>query len=149
MKVVLDTNVLIDGFRDEYSYAKRIINEVIAGRILAYANNQTLRENKFILQRRIDSDEYKQELEDFFEQVIPVENNRRVPKIAYDPEDTKILESAVEAEADYLVTEDRHLLDINKYQNIRIIEPVGLWKIYEEEIGEDPWKKWIKFVSGK
>src|SRR4051812_14308478 len=109
IKVVLDTNVLIDAFRDEYSYPKRIIDEVIHGRISAYANNQTLRENRFILNKLIQDDSYKAEMESFFEQVIPVQNRRQV-RIVEDPEDNKILESAVEAGADYLISEDNHLL---------------------------------------
>jgi predicted nucleic acid-binding protein len=42
MRVVLDTNVLINGFKDEYSYEKKIIDAVIAGDIESFANRQTL-----------------------------------------------------------------------------------------------------------
>ena len=53
MKIVLDTNVLINGFKDEHSYEKRIIDAVIAGEIEAYANKQTLQENKLIASQLI------------------------------------------------------------------------------------------------
>lgn len=142
MKVVLDTNVLIDGFKDEYSYQKRIIDEVIHGRIEAFANAQTLRENRFILEKLIADPQYKRELDDFFSQINAVENRRRI-NIVSDPEDNKILESAVEAEADYLITEDRALLELAGYQGIRIVEPIVFWKNYEES-QEDPWQKWVR-----
>jgi uncharacterized protein len=148
MKVVLDTNVLIDGFKDEYSYAKRIIDEIIAGRVEAFANPQTLRENHFILNKIIANEEYKRELDTFFSKVAPVENTRRI-RVVEDPEDNKILESAVVAQADYLVTEDNHLLRLNQYEGVKIIEPAGFWVRYQEETGDDPWQKWVKFVSGK
>lgn len=146
MRVVLDTNVLITAFKDEYSYQKQIIDEIIHGRIEAFANRETLRENKLILSRQIESAEYKRELEDLFTQIESVNNPRNI-RITEDPEDSKILESAVVAEADYLITEDRHLLNIRNFEGVRIVEPVEFWKIYEEEIGIDPWQKWVKYVS--
>ncbi len=147
MKIVLDTNVLIDAFRDEYSYQKRIIDEVIHGRLEAFANRQTLRENHLILKRLIEDENYKVELESFFGQIGVVENRRTV-HIVSDPEDNKILESAVEAQADYLITEDNALLEIVEYEGVKIVTPVAFWKMYEE-LTDDPWAKWIKFVGGK
>jgi putative PIN family toxin of toxin-antitoxin system len=147
MKVVLDTNVLITGFKDEYSYQKQIINEIISGRIEAYANHQTIRENKLILNNLIQDDSYKRELDNFFAQINSVINRRQI-RIVSDPEDNKILESAVEAKADYLITEDRVLLDLSPFRDIKIVEPIVFWKNYEEGQGNDPWAKWIKFVSG-
>ncbi len=147
MKVVLDTNVLIDGFKDEYSYQKQIIDEIISGRVEAYANAQTLRENRFILNKLIEDYSYRKELDKFFSQINAVENRRRI-NIVSDPEDNKILESAVEANADYLVTADRVLLDLNPFQGIKIVEPAQFWVEYQEGTDNDPWKKWIKFVSG-
>lgn len=153
MKIVLDTNVLISAFKDEYSYQKQIIDEIGAGRIEAYANRQTLRENRLILNKIVQDYQYKRELDDFFGQVNEVENRRQI-RVVSDPEDNKILESAVEAEADYLITEDQALLELNPFQaqsgahTVRIVEPVEFWKIYEDQTGNDPWKKWIRFVSG-
>ncbi len=147
MKVVLDTNVLISGFKDEYSYQKQIINEIIAGRIEAFANHQTLRENRFILDKLVEDYSYKQELDKFFSQVNSVHNPRRIT-IVSDPEDNKILESAVEAGADFLITEDQVLLDLDPFQGIRIVPPIVFWKNYEEDQGNDPWMKWVRFVSG-
>ena len=148
MKVVLDTNVLITAFKDEYSYQKRIIDEIINGRILAFANTQTIRENRLILNRLIEDSSYKKELDDFFSQLEVVQNFHKV-HVVEDREDNKILESAVEAHADYLITEDHHLLQLNSYKNVGIVEPIEFWKIYEEEIGDNPWQKWIDYVGNK
>ncbi len=147
MKVVLDTNVLITGFKDEYSYQKRIIDEIISGHIEACANDQTLRENHFILNKIVADDAYRRELDKFFAQVTRVINRRQI-QIVSDPEDNKILESAVEAGADYLITEDRALLELEAHAGVKIIEPIEFWKLYEDEIGDNPWMKWVKFVSG-
>lgn len=148
MKIVLDTNVLIDAFKDEYSYEKRIVNEVIAGQLEAFANHQTLRENKLLLRQVVNNEDYKKELNDFFTQVNNV-NSRRDINIVRDREDNKILASAVEANADYLVTRDNDLLQIGEYDGVKIVNPTEFWTKYHDEEGEDLWKKWAGFMQSK
>jgi putative PIN family toxin of toxin-antitoxin system len=148
MKVVLDTNVLIDGFRDEYSYQKRIIDEITAGRMEAAANRQTLRENRLILNRLITDNSYRAEMENFFAQIEEVENRRTIHFVS-DPEDNKILESAVESKADYLITEDHSLLEIGMYEGVKIVVPGQFWAMYAEVIDGDPWQKWIRTFIDK
>jgi putative PIN family toxin of toxin-antitoxin system len=145
MKVVLDTNVLIDGFKDEYSYQWRIIQEVIGGSIEAFANNQTMRENRLIMDRLITDDEYRRVLDRFFSQLQPVSNPHRIHAVS-DAEDNKILESAVVAGADYLVTGDAALLELDPFEGVRIVQPIEFWKIYEDGTGDDAWAKWVKFL---
>jgi len=147
MKVVLDTNVLINGFKDEYSYEKKIIDAVISGEIDAYANRQTLQENRFISSQLISNDDYQNQLNDLFAQINWVKNRRQI-SIVRDPEDNKILESAVEARAEFLVTSDNDLLNLEKYQGVQIINPGQFWAKYKDE-GMDLWKQWTNFIKSK
>jgi len=147
MKIVLDTNVLINGFKDDYSYEKKIIDAVIAGEIEAYANRQTLQENRLISSQLIENEEYKHQLDEFFAQLNWVVNRRQI-RIVRDPEDNKILESAVEANADYLVTSDNDLLRLEEYQGVEIINPAQFWVKYKDE-GMDLWKQWTNFITKK
>ena len=147
MKVVLDTNVIIDGFKDEYSYEKQIIDAVRAGEIAAYANRQTIQENRLIMRRLIENPEYTQEINDLLSQINYVVNRRQI-HIVSDPEDNKILESAVEADAEYLITRDHDLLQLEKYENIEIVTPSQFWVRYKDE-GNDLWKQWAGFFGQK
>lgn len=147
MKVVLDTNVLIDGFRDDYSYEKQIIDEIRTGKIESYANRQTLQENKLILSQLVDNSQYKRELNDLFSQINVVVNRRNI-KVVRDPEDNKILESAVEAKADFLITRDNDLLELKKYGSVEIISPQAFWVRYKDE-GNDLWQQWAGFISNR
>ena len=49
----------------------------------------------------------------------------RVPKVLmavpHDPEDNMVLECAIEGEAQYIVSGDKHLLELKEYRGIRII----------------------------
>ncbi|QQS22491.1 putative toxin-antitoxin system toxin component, PIN family [bacterium] len=147
MKIVLDTNVIIDGIKDEYSYEKQIIDAVRAGEIEAYANRQTIQENKLIMRRLVENPEYEKEIADLLTQINQVVNRRQI-NIVRDPEDNKILESAVEARAEYLVTRDNDLLSLEEYEGVQIVNPSQFWVRYKDE-GNDIWKQWAGFFNGK
>ena len=141
LKVVIDTNALIDASNDDHSYANRIIDLVIARQVEAYANKGTLRENKFLAQKKINDEGYLKKLEYFFEMVSQIGLGESL-HVVEDDEDNKILESAVACAADYLITSDRHLLKLEKFQGTKIVRPEEFWNNYEDE-GEG-WMKWIK-----
>ena len=48
---------------------------------------------------------------------------KKVRGVSSDPDDEKFLECAVNAEADYLISGDKHLLKLKKYQGIQILSP--------------------------
>lgn len=147
MKIVIDTNVLINGFKDDHSYEKKIIDAVIAGEIEAYANKQTLQENKLIASQLIENDDYRRDLDKLFTQINWVVNRRQI-RVVRDSEDNKILESAVEAGAEFLVTSDNDLLRLEKYQNVHIVNPAQFWMNYKDE-GMDLWKQLTNFYKSK
>src|SRR6185369_6144294 len=115
--------------------------------IEAYANRQTLQENKLIVSQLIDNPEYERDLNAFFGQINWVVNRRQI-RIVEDPEDNKILESAVEAGADYLISSDNALLKIGEYQGVKITNPSQFWVNYKDE-GMDLWKQWANFITKK
>jgi putative PIN family toxin of toxin-antitoxin system len=45
-----------------------------------------------------------------------------IPQVSRDPKDDKFLQTAVLDKADYVVSEDRDLLDFGEYQGIKIVE---------------------------
>jgi len=48
-----------------------------------------------------------------------------VTLVADDPDDNKFIECAVALEAEYIVSGDKHLLNIGKYLNIKILSPLA------------------------
>jgi predicted nucleic acid-binding protein len=48
--------------------------------------------------------------------------SKRLNVIQADPTDNKYLACALEGEADYIVSGDRHLLDVGLYQGIKILK---------------------------
>lgn len=142
LKIVIDTNLLIDGSADFNNYGNRIIDLVIAGQVEAFANHATLRENKLLASQKISDEGYQKKLQYFFDLVKPVKSELRLDAVE-DKEDNKILESACASKADYLVTSDYHLLKLEKFQGVRIVRPQEFWNIYED-MNDSGWQKWLK-----
>ena len=142
MKIVIDTNLLIDAQADDYSFGNRIIDEVINGKLAAFANRQTLSENRTMARRKITDEEYLIKLEQFFDKINLVENKKLI-RIVEDYDDNKILESAVESQSEYLITSDNHLLKLIEYDKIKIVTPQQFWRIYEDELSFG-WQQWLK-----
>ena len=58
-------------------------------------------------------------LRDFTQYVTPTE---RLHVVADDPDDDRVIECAVVSDSQYIVSGDKHLLDIAQYQNIRVLQ---------------------------
>jgi putative PIN family toxin of toxin-antitoxin system len=141
-KVVIDTNLLINGSHDDYNYANRIIDAVIDGKVLAFANRATLAENCLMAGKKVTDMDYKKKLDIYFEKVRTVGDATERLAVVEDPDDNKLVESAVAAEANYVISSDRHLLKLGHYDGIPVVSPQQFWNIFQEESG-DSWKEWI------
>jgi putative PIN family toxin of toxin-antitoxin system len=56
---------------------------------------------------------------------ILVEPRMRLEVIGEDPTDNRVLECAIAGNAAYIVTGDKHILDIKEYQGIVMLSPAG------------------------
>ena len=144
MSIVIDTNVLLDGADDDNSFANKIIDEVLAGKLEAFANSKTAKENRFIVRTNLNKREYREKLERYFA-VLKYTQPVRVDVQMTDNQDKKLLSSALSAGAEYLITSDWDLLRLEENDGVKIVTPQAFWNIYRQEVlGENDWKKFIK-----
>ncbi len=143
--MVFDTNVLIDGFQDDFSAQARLVETVRDGELQAAVTPAVVREYKKILHRLIQDARYQDEIEDFLfmaTEVQPV----KVDITVDDKEDMKFIEAAVGGQVDALVTNDKHLLDIGEIDTIKIVTPQEAWQWYDNETGGR--SEWENFITG-
>ena len=57
------------------------------------------------------------------------EPKQKVEIVKDDPDDNKVIECAIESSSDYIVTYDKHLLKLKKYEEIKIMKPEEILKI--------------------
>ena len=127
LRIVLDTNVLISAILFG-GKPRQIQEKVIRGEIRLCISEPILEEFKGVLQRpKFDySPEMIQVLLTELASISDFVNaSKTIDVLLEDPEDNRILECAVEAKANYIVTGDSHLLKLIRYQNIEIVNAVA------------------------
>ena len=133
LKVVLDTNVLINGQIDPESSSATVLDMVLAGELRAVGSWQTIKENRLILSEQgINDPGYLAKLEEYFQAVEVVSVGERIRAVKDDPQDDKFIEAAVSGDADYVLSDDVHLLDLGKFRNVILMTPAEFVKIYEQ-----------------
>lgn len=144
MRVVLDTNVLIDGGADDYSAAAKLIDAVIDEELTAIVTPAVVREYSFKMPELVTDEAYRERLNDFIAAAEEVEAGSVTVQID-DRDDRKFLEAAVGGAADILVTTDRHLLQIGEVGTTRIMTPPEAWVRFETETeSSGEWKGWLQ-----
>jgi putative PIN family toxin of toxin-antitoxin system len=127
MRAVLDTNVLISsvistgvpheivvkGFSSEYQIV------VSVATLTEFRDTLLKYPEKF----HMDEDDVQQEVETIRYFAEFVDPDEEITAVEDDPDDDKFLEAAVAGNVDYIVSGDRHLLDLNSFQGIQIVEP--------------------------
>ena len=123
MRVVLDTNVIVSGLN--FPGNERLVLELaLRGRFELYVSTFILEEAAGVLGRKFDWDaERSSQALSALGNVATVIYPRRLPEVIEGGHaDNRILECAVEASADYLVTGDRrHLLPLGTHEGVRIL----------------------------
>ncbi|MFD1570847.1 putative toxin-antitoxin system toxin component, PIN family [Halorubrum laminariae] len=137
MRAVLDTNVLISGviatgvphellvkgFRHKYQIVVSVetLTE-FRETLLKYPDRFHMAETE--VQREVETVRY------FAEFVDPTVD---ITAVEADPDDDKFLEAAVAGGVDYLVSGDGHLLDLQSFRGIEIVEPRTFYERLDAE----------------
>ena len=130
MTIVVDTNVIISALLFGGN-PQRVLEMVITQTVRMAVSRKMLDEVAGVLQGRKFRYPYEvalsivREIESISDLVVPV---RRIEAIGPDPYDDMVLECAVTADADYIVTGDAHLLELKEFEAIRIVTPAQFLK---------------------
>ena len=138
MKVVLDTNIWLSGIfwqGNPYKIIKlaeqRKIEVIISKQILEEVIRVLSRESKF--QKFIEN--RKILIEDLMRTIISISNlvepKSKINVIKDDTDDNKFLEAGVDGKADFIISGDRHLLDLGQFSGIKILNAREFLEIYD------------------
>jgi putative PIN family toxin of toxin-antitoxin system len=127
MRAVLDTNVLISGVIST-GVPHELLIKGFTREYQIVVSTETLTEFRDTLLKyperfHMDESEVQQEVETiryFAEFVDPKED---ITAVEADPDDDKFLEAAVAGNVDYLVSGDGHLLELDSFRGVDIVEP--------------------------
>ncbi|BFM41139.1 putative toxin-antitoxin system toxin component, PIN family [Synechocystis sp. LKSZ1] len=124
MRYVFDTNVIISALLFEKSKpAQALRYALVKGEVLLSLDlleelNEVLGRERF--NRYLTSEEREEFLEALVERAVLVEITENV-KACRDPKDDKVLELALNGNAQYIISGDRDLLVLNSFRNTLVI----------------------------
>lgn len=122
MRVVLDTNLIIASRFNPRSSSGRILRMCMERELQAVYTPEIKNENLFILEKVRPGPDIIDKVVRFYSRA-ELTRVRESVKVCEDPDDNKYLEAALAGKADYIITNDRHLLELDGWKGIRIIRP--------------------------
>jgi putative PIN family toxin of toxin-antitoxin system len=133
MKVVFDTNVFISAFIIPDSQGEQAFLMARRGMFDLYSSVAILTETAKTLRAKFEQTDadIKDSLKIISRAAKIVKTSRKVTVLSDTP-DNRILECALEAGADLVVTGDRHLLKLKKFQDIPIIRLADFLRLFPQ-----------------
>ncbi len=131
MRIVVDTNVIVSALVFG-GLPRRVFELVEAGYCEFFYAAEIQEETRRVLRDKFGWDE---ERLDRYLRALWIRGKRvvlrhRVNAVREDPDDNRILECALAADADVIVSGDRHLLRLGGYEGITILSPRDFLKAH-------------------
>lgn len=134
MDVVFDTNIFISAFLVPGSKAERAFILARHSRFTLYSSVQILTETANTLRRKFDQPEEDiQEALKLISRAATILRPKTRVVLLEDAPDNRILECALEATADAIVSGDRHLLQLKRFQRIPILRLADFLRMFPDE----------------
>ena len=134
IRAVLDTNVIVSGILHESGNPGNILKAVLGGtQLLLITSLPILREVGAVLQRPQITRRHgwdTREIALFLARLSAISvltpGRMELHVVIEDPSDDMFLAAALEGDAAYIVSGDRHLLSLGRYQGVAIVSPAQL-----------------------
>ena len=140
MRVVLDANVLVSGFISARGSPAKVLDcwreekfDVVVSLPILQELDRVLHYPRLQNRYRLPEDKIQGLLRRLRRQAIEVEPSEEVALIESDPADDRYLECALAGRVQFIVSGDRHLLELGEFQEIQILTPAGFLAFMELE----------------
>lgn len=128
-RVVLDTNVLISAFisPNKDSAPRQLYDACVRGRFFLLLSDDILEEVFDVLNRPRIKRMYKLTDKEISQFILELKKNTivathtNISVVVEDPDDNKFIACAIDGKGDYIVSGDKHLLDLEAYNGVRIL----------------------------
>lgn len=130
IKAVPDTNIFVSALFWKGA-PHEVVRQGLGGAFVIIVSDAIIAEIKSTLVRKFGFP--VRDAEAFGEVIalnsVVIQPALRLDVVDTDPSDNKIFECAVTGEADYIISGDKHVLDIKKYDGVRTILPQKFLKL--------------------
>ena len=140
MIIVLDTNVIVSAILSPRGNSAEILRrweadefEVAISPALIKELREALTYERVVKYLELSPKEMDTFLRNYQSIVINVDPRETLEVIKNDRDDNRLLECALTANASFIVSGDRHLLDLEEVQGIVILPPAGFLALLEQD----------------
>ena len=133
-RVVIDTNIYISAIFWN-GKPREVIDLGRDGKITIFTSLDIENEivGKLKTTFKLAEEDVNRILLDFSTFTLPIRINKQLIVVQDDPDDNKFIECAVECRANYIISGDRHLLNLKEYEGIKLIKSSEFLKVYYKQ----------------
>jgi putative PIN family toxin of toxin-antitoxin system len=133
-RVVIDTNIYISAIFWN-GKPREVIDLGRDGKITIFTSLDIENEivGKLKTTFKLAEEDVNRILLDFSTFTLPIRINKQLIVVQDDPDDNKFIECAVECRANYIISGDRHLLNLKEYEGIKLIKSSEFFKVYYKQ----------------
>jgi putative PIN family toxin of toxin-antitoxin system len=135
-RIGVDTNVIVSAIINPKGKPAALLDGVVGGELLLVVSDAILEEvqhvfsytkiKKLLNKQGVTQREINMLLQTLSDISFFVPGKLELNIVESDPEDNKFIACAVEGNADFLISGDHHLIELNNYENIQILTPTDL-----------------------
>ena len=139
--VVVDTNVLLKGLLSNINPSRKVINLALAGKIVIAGSQTTMEEfhekivmdkfNEFYEKQKFSAEMLANTYSNIVT-LITISDETKKLVVSRDPDDDEFIRKKKKKKAKIIISEDKDLLDIGRYKDIRILKPKRFIELYEK-----------------
>ena len=140
MKVVLDTNVIIAPFLSPKGVPALIRKawedgafDVVVSETLLAEYTKVLNYEDIAAKHQMDQAKIKGVIEGFKKYATLVSPPKTPEVVKEDPDDDELFAVAEAGEASYIVTKNKHVLNVGEYKGIQVLTPLAFLTLLEAE----------------
>jgi putative PIN family toxin of toxin-antitoxin system len=130
IRAVLDANVFVSAALSPNGIPAKILTawraeqfQLVISKAILEEIDRVLRYPKILKRHQWREERIRLFIEDLAHLTVLTPGERKLTVITEDPSDNRYLECATEGEAEYIVSGDQHLIELEVYQNTRILTP--------------------------
>jgi uncharacterized protein len=130
IRAVFDTNVIVSGLTTVSGSPHDVLDDWVRGDVVLIISEAIVDEVSGVLRRPFFHEKRHVGETDVFRirqsllsDAIVISPKKCLRVIPADPSDDRILECALDGDAEYVVSGDHHLLELREYQGIQIVSP--------------------------
>jgi len=125
-KAVYDTNIIVSAVLHQDRLPASLLSLALKGKVRLFVSEELLREYEEVLKRpkfKLSEKEVENLMKLIRKKAVKVEPTKKLTKIKKDLADNRVLECALEAQVNFIVTGNKKHFPFEKFHKTKVVNP--------------------------